>query len=345
MHRAALNYSTSKTPQTGADSTSIPTAELERLTKDYLLDCDYRMQSPQTIATRRVFLERLLWFLQHRRYANCGTTEVRQFLSYLMHGHEEPGGRWGNPRFNKPVRPITVKDYYVNLKCFFNWLMAEAVIEASPMARVPKPRVQTEQVEPFSQQQINALLKAARHSQNPRRDEAIVLFLYDTGVRASELCGLKLRDIDLSSRHAYVLGKGNKHRLVYFSRETGKALSNYLRKPKRELEDPVFVTKGNAVPGQPLTVSGLRQIIERLGQAAGIQATKVSPHVFRHSAAIQLLRNGCDVYGLMSLMGHTSLTICQSYLKLSKLDLENQHRRCSPVDALTRSKGQSGKPR
>jgi site-specific recombinase XerD len=58
-----------------------------------------------------------------------------------------------------------------------------------------------------------------------------------------------------------------------------------------------------------------------------------------------LLRNGCDVYSLMSLMGHTSLTVCQNYLKLSKLDLENQHRRCSPVDALTRPKSPPGKPR
>jgi site-specific recombinase XerD len=181
------------------------------------------------------------------------------------------------------VRPITVKDYYVNLKCFFNWLVEDGAIEVSPLDKIPKPRVQTEQVQPFSQEQINALLKAARSSYNPKRDEAIVLFLYDTGVRASELCGLTMRDIDLSSRHAYVLGKGNKHRLVYFSRETARALSNYVRRPKRALDDPVFVAtrkthsrtgSGGARSRQVLTTSGLRQIIENLGQAAGIKATR-----------------------------------------------------------------------
>lgn len=141
-----------------------------------------------------------------------------------------------------------------------------------------------------------------------------------------------MRDLDLSSRHAYVLRKGNKHRLVYFSRET-KALSNYLRKPKREWEEPVFISTGGTLAGQALTRSGLLQLIERLGKAAGIKATKVSPHVFRHSAAIQLLRNGCDIYSLMSLMGHTSLTVCQEYLKLSQADLENQYRRSAPVDS------------
>ena len=87
------------------------------------------MQSPRTIQTRRIFLGRLLWFLRYRRYSNCGTTELRQFLHYLMRGHEQPGGRWGNPQFKSEVRPITVKDYYVNPGCFFNWLTAEELIE------------------------------------------------------------------------------------------------------------------------------------------------------------------------------------------------------------------------
>jgi hypothetical protein len=125
MHHRALNYTSSKAPFSapneaptaretsvsravsnesfGSRSAAIATSKLEGLARDYLLDCDYRMQSPATIATRRVFLERLVWFLQHRQYQVCGTAELRQFLSYLMHGHEEPGGRWGNPRFNKPV--------------------------------------------------------------------------------------------------------------------------------------------------------------------------------------------------------------------------------------------------
>lgn len=345
MAETPLNYTTSNLPD--CDTHTIPVSrglavgDLERLVKDYLLDCDYRMQSPRTIETRRIFFQNLLWFLRHRKMTVCGTAELRQFFSYLQHGHEEPGGRWGQARYKRPVRPITVKDYYVNLRCLFNWLVADGVLEVSPLEKIPKPNVRAEQVQPFTQEQIEAFLKAAKESPEPRRNEAIVLFLYDTGVRASELCGLRMRDLDLSSRHAYVLGKGNKHRLVYFSRETGKALSNYLRKSKREMDDPVFLSSVGRRAGLAMTRSGLQQLIERMGRAAGIKATKVSPHVFRHSAAIQLLRNGCDVYSLMSLMGHTSLTICQNYLKLSKLDLENQYRKSSPVDSLARRKSGS----
>lgn len=286
MTETALNSALSKTPHSPVQK-DLTTADLERLAQDYLLDCDYRMQSPRTVETRRIFIQNLIWFLKDRHLANCGTAELRQFFSYLQHGHKEPGGRWGKPNLIKPVRPVTVKDYYVNLRCLFNWLVEDGAIERSPFDKIPKPKVLTEQVQPFTQSQIEALLKAARSSANPKRDEAIVLFLYDTGVRASELCGLRMRDLDLSSRHAMVLGKGNKHRLVYFSRETGKALSNYLRRLKRAENDPVFCSTHGTTTGEALTRSGLRQLIERLGVAAGIKAQKVSPHVFRHSAAIQ----------------------------------------------------------
>lgn len=327
--------------QRGLIQGALSVDEFERLANDYLLDCDYRLQSPRTVATRRIFIQNLLWFLRHRNYKVCGTSELRQFFAYLARGHEEAGGRWGQARYTRAVRPVTVKDYYVNLRCLFNWLVADGAIPVSPLDKIPKPAVRTEQVQPFSEEQIQALLKAARRSPNPKRDEAIVLFLYDTGVRASELCGLTMNNLDLTSRHAQVLGKGNKRRAVYFSRETAKLLSHYLRKAQRQDDDPVFLSASGVGPSAPLTRSGLLQLVGKLGKAAGIKGMKVSPHVFRHSAAIQLLRNGCDVYSLMSILGHTSLTVCQNYLKLSKLDVENQHRRYSPVDSLSRRKPRS----
>jgi len=226
------NRNSSCNPEPNQEISALLTTDLERHACDYLLDCDYRMQSPRTIETRRIFIKNLLWFLNHRNFASCGTTELRGFFSYLQHGHSEPGGRWGKANLIRAVRPITVKDYYINLRCLFNWLVEDGILPVSPLEKIPKPKVRAEQVQPFTQEQIESLLKAARGSSNPKRDEAIVLFLYDTGVRASELCGLRLCDLDLSSRHASVLGKGNKRRLVYFSRETGKVLSNYLRKPK-----------------------------------------------------------------------------------------------------------------
>jgi len=315
-------------------SSGIDVDRLERLMEDYLLDCDYRLMSSNTIATRRIFMRNVIWFLRHRGYDTCDTSELRQLLVYLRRGHEEGNGRWGNPQWNKPARPATIRDYYVALRCFFNWLVGEGLLDVSPLDPIPKPSIPTEHVQPFSPEQIQALLKAARHSTQPRRNEAIILFLYDTGVRATELCQLKMQDVDMGNRHARVLGKGNKSRVVYFSRETARVLSLYLRQRPREPEHPIFLSRiGRDYP--PMSRSALLRIIRSLGREAGLTAMQVSPHVFRHSAAIQLLRNGCDVYSLMSLLGHSSLTICLTYLKLSQADLENQHRRYSPVESLS----------
>jgi len=88
------------------------------MSQEWLLDCEYRFHSPRTLKTRRIFLKNLHWFLRHRGYESYSTPELREFFYYLMHGHED-GGRWGHKHLNKPVRPNTVKDYWICLNSFF----------------------------------------------------------------------------------------------------------------------------------------------------------------------------------------------------------------------------------
>lgn len=322
-----------------AGNVSIPTDLLERYGQEYLLDCDYRLQAASTIAARRIFLKNLVWFLRHRGFDSCGTSELRQFFVYLARGHEEEGGRFGNKQLTRAVRPITHKDYWVNLKCFFNWLIEEGLIEVSPMARLPKPRVPEERVEPFTQEQVKAILQAAGRSLHPRRNEAIILFLLDTGVRASELCSLTLDNLDFQSRRAYVIGKGNKRRTVFFSRRTASALSNYVRHECLHKDDPrpdapVFAQYRGASKGQPLTVNGLRQRVAHLITEAGIKGGKKSPHRFRHTCALWMLNNGSNIFHLKELLGHSSLTTCLTYLRISQADAEAHHNQFSPVEGL-----------
>lgn len=112
--------------QTKSASQRFPTglglavAEIEALIEHYLYDCELRLQSPRTLETRRVFFRNWLWFLRHRRYQMCGVEEVRQFLHYLGHGHEEDGGRFGKANLKRAARPVTVFDYYVCLRSFYD---------------------------------------------------------------------------------------------------------------------------------------------------------------------------------------------------------------------------------
>jgi len=135
-------------------------------------------------------------------------------MQYLATGHQEPSGRWGNPYVTEPMRPVSMDAFYRVLRAWFNWLVKDGAIDTSPGSKVPPPVFRTEVRQPLSLEDTAKLIQATKHSFNPRRDEAIVLFLLDTGVRASEPRRLKIRDLDLdlTSRSCRILGKGQKYR-------------------------------------------------------------------------------------------------------------------------------------
>jgi site-specific recombinase XerD len=133
------------------------------------------------------------------------------------------------------------------------------------------------------------------------------------------------------------LGKGNKHRVVHFGRDTKKAVWKYLQKRDIEEDEPLFLSVRGTLAGDPLTRAGLLQLMERLGKVAGLQGVRCSPHTCRHTAALRFLNAGGNVFSLQQLLGHTDLTMTQRYLNLAEADLESQARRFSPVDSLKTS--------
>lgn len=171
----------------GSNISGLAVADLENLVGQYLYDCELRLQSPRTLETRRVFLRNWIWFLRQHRYGNCGVAEIRQFLHYLGHGHEEEDGRFGKANLKRAVRPITVMDYYVCLRSFFDWLVAQHLLDETPFATIAKPQVREESKAPLSTEQIALLFEAAVHSARPARNTAIIALCCSTqaAVRAN----------------------------------------------------------------------------------------------------------------------------------------------------------------
>lgn len=317
---------------------SISILELARYTKSWILDSKIRSLSSTTIEGRRLFVEKLFWFFDQNQIDTCGPDEMRQLLGYLTDAHESPNGRWGNSRLRRPLRPITIKTFYVQCRVLFNWLVEEGALDESPLKRIKAPRALPDQIRPFSVEQVEGMLKVTQRSRHPRRDEAIVLMLFDTGLRASELIGLRVRDVDLTSRACIVTGKGNKIRTAYFGGPAAKSLYLYLQQQPREADEPLFTADRGTRAGEALTRSGLLQLIERLGKGANIELTRCSPHTFRHTFAVEFLRNGGNVFSLKQLLGHTNLQMTNRYIALADGDIENQHRQFAPSDRLKRGK-------
>lgn len=333
MQKRALNSAKNAPDGLRRQAATISVGDLSYFADGWLLDGEIRKHSPHTIALRRLILNNLLWFLEREEFSCCGTTELRGFLAYLVNGHTSPGGRWGNPKMVKPVRPRTVETYQGHLKTFFSWMLDEGALEASPMQRMRPPVCRADQVQPFTTDQIKALLLATRRTWYPARNQCVIRLLFDTGVRADELCRLTRADLDLNERRITVLGKGNKKRSVYFGKQTTKALWAYLRDAGLEAAAPLFASERGGRKAEHMTPHGLGDMVERLGKAGGVVGVRCSPHTFRHTFAVEFLRVGGQAFALREILGHTDLKMKMKYVQFVEADIAGQ-RRYSPGDRL-----------
>lgn len=337
---ARLIASTSK-GQVARDS--IAASQLLMLGNDFRLDCEMRAHSPRTREIRAIAIKLLDWFLQHHRRETCGQREIKDFFHYLQSAHDVDQGRYGlcdgsagSARYGRALSPHTVYTYWNHLSTFFTWLVREGIMDVSPFHGLTSPVCPKDQISPFSQDEVRAILAAAKQGRNAPRDTAIVLFLLDTGVRSTELCRLKRSDLDLRQHHAEVMGKGRKKRKVCLGLNLTRAIYQYLATHVVEGDGPLFAADKNGCAGQPLTRSGMGQIIRRLCRAAGVTGPRCSPHRFRHTFAVEFLRAGGNAFTLKELLGHTSLNITMRYVAFAEADIEAQHRLYSPGDRLKR---------
>ena len=246
------------------------------------------------------------------------------------------------------MSPKTIRNVWVTLSSFFRWASIEFDL-SSPMSGVPAPQFKVTPVEPFTKDDILALLKASKYCRETvpynrrrfttrrptaRRDEAIILTLLDTGLRATELCSLRVEDFDpklgrMEVRHGVSGGaKGGKGRIVYVGKSARRSLWRYLaeREDRDETDAPLFVGKFD----RPLNKDALRRLIARLGERAGVR--NCYPHRFRHTFAITYLRSGGDVFTLQALLGHSSLDMVRRYALIAQVDIARAHRKASPAD-------------
>lgn len=315
-------------------STEIALPELLRLGEGWLLDCEYRQHSPRTLEERREILARLEWFLVQQGRQACSETDLRAFLAHVATGHLREPGRWG--RHRTPVKPKTVHSYHGRLRTLFGWLARQGYIERSLMERIDPPRVPRVRIEPFTDDHLDALLRAARKGTHPRRDEAILLFLLDTGARASEVCSLKRGDYDMLTRRCVVRGKGGHERALCLGAVSARALWAYLNEEQQDPAAALFLADRGTRAGEGLTRNGLRQLFHRLGERAGLEGVRCSPHTFRHSYAVRFLQAGGNGYQLQDSLGHTHPAMTAKYVHLAAVDVEQAQRQFSPVDRLRR---------
>lgn len=225
----------------------------------------------------------------------------------------------------------SVKLEVVALKIFFRWLASRTRIAHDPAEVLPLPRIERYLPETLNEQAAEQLL-AAVDVNAPRglRDRAMLELLYASGLRAGELTGARLENLDLDARVIRVTGKGGKTRLVPVGTKACEAITTYLEK-----ERPQFVSKrtGSHIflsrHGKSLTTVRLWQIVKETAKRAGID-TSVYPHLLRHSFATHLLGGGADLRVIQEMLGHADISTTQIYTHVEQKRLKETHRKFHP---------------
>ena len=227
--------------------------------------------------------------------------------------------------------PRSVARWLVAVRGFFGWLAQEGTIDENPAARLEPPKVWKTLPKVLDGSDVLRLL-AAPDRDEPRgaRDAAMLEVLYATGLRASELVGLRLRDLRLDAGYLSCVGKGSKERVVPLGAEAIAALTAYLASGRETLlggkrSDSVFVGRA----GAPLTRQGFWKLIKAHGRRAGLRAS-LSPHVVRHSFATHLLENGADLRVVQMLLGHADISTTQIYTHVNRERLKRLYRDFHP---------------
>lgn len=230
------------------------------------------------------------------------------------------------------LAPASVCRHLASLSTFFRFMVFEGRLPENLVKLLVAPSVWDRLPTVLSPQAVERLLQSPTDATRMgRRDRAVLETLYATGCRVSEVAGLRLVDLDLTSGTARCIGKGNKERRVPLGSHAIAALSRYLEQDRPALvarrpeATAVFVSRS----GRALSRVAFWRIVKRHAQAASLSAD-VSPHTLRHSFATHLLAGGADLRVVQEMLGHASIATTQIYTRVELSRLREVHARFHP---------------
>jgi site-specific recombinase XerD len=317
-----------------------PGTSLKSLVNGFVLTKQTEGKSPRTVEFYSENLRRFLWYASKQDWSDdirmLTEWHIREFLGYVANEK----CRWGlegngSETSRIKVSHTTVHHYFVVLVNFFRWLVREGFLKENPTDKIKVAKPKEKVIKPYTNEEIKRMLAVCDkdYEHNARflgsRNKAIILVLLDTGVRLSELIGMKMDDINISNGNIRVMGKGGKERVVRIGKVAQKALWRYLmHRPDNGKE--LWLNE----EGRPLTSSGVQSLIKRLKERAGVHGSG-SVHRFRHTFALNFLRADKNVFNLQYLLGHSELEMVRRYTAaLGMEDALKAHESASPADML-----------
>ncbi len=291
-------------------------SEVLQLFKDYIES--EKRYSDHTSLSYIEDLHSLINFLDIEQFGDLESVSPRIARFYTATLHEN-------------YSPRSIARKISSVRSFYNFLVREDIIKENPFQDIELPKQEKKLPKFIYPNEIENLFNSVDTS-TPLgvRNYLILEFLYGTGVRVSELCDIKLNDIDYFQNLCLIHGKGSKDRYVPLHNRLVNELSDYVITTRKDLlkkneSKYLFLN----FRGSNITPRGIRMVINKIMLESG-ESLKISPHTLRHTFATHLLNNGADLRSVQELLGHSHLSSTQIYTKVSKEKLKDSYMNAHP---------------
>lgn len=225
----------------------------------------------------------------------------------------------------------SIKRKMSSLKYFYAWMYLQKKVDSDPFEYVHSPKATHALPDFFSEKEIDSLLTAneKRTDKLKDRDQALLMLMFASGLRASEVVNLTFNQVDFDNRIMKVSGKGNKDRLVPFTNSAKESMLNYINGLRKDLlkEDTKYIFLNSQ--GNKMTVRGLEYILDEIEAKTGLYG-KIHPHMLRHSFATKMLNRGADLRTIQELLGHSSIETTSIYTHVAYENMKETYEKTFP---------------
>jgi site-specific recombinase XerD len=278
-----------------------------------------------TVKNYRFYLERFAGFA-----SETGITSPAKITKELVHRYRLWLNRHQSAK-GESLKKNTQNYHLIALRGFLKYLV-KADIKSLEPEKVELAKQQPRQVDFLEGSDLERILEAPLKIELPeiirKRDKAVLELFFSTGLRVSELCKLKIENINLKKDEFTVRGKGSKLRVVFLSETAKKWLKEY-SEARHDLNPYLFISHDKAASGRKkeegLTPRSIQRLVQKYAKVAGI-TKQVTPHTMRHSYATDLLMNGADIRSVQAMLGHSSITTTQVYTHITDQQLRDIHK-------------------
>lgn len=287
-------------------------------------------------------IERFHTYIATERRMAAGTVQnyigdLRDFADWLARQQvttlDEVTARevreWQMEHMDRGEAAGTVKRRLSSLSSWFRFLRRRGFLEADIMAKVSAPKQPKRLPVFFKESETERLYSEGLFATDfmGQRDKLMLRMLYETGMRRSELAGLKVSSVDFSSMTIKVLGKRNKERLIPIENELAHNIKVYLALKEQEMGESEWLFVGRK--GRQITPADVYQTVRKYMTALS-NADRISPHVFRHSFATHILNEGGSIEAIRELLGHADLATTEVYTHVTREHLKEVYKHAHP---------------